>query len=55
MAYSTRRRPDITLARLALGWEPRTPLHEGLQRTAKWFEQLLSEAEPVLELRNSRA
>jgi nucleoside-diphosphate-sugar epimerase len=30
----TRRRPDITLARQALGWEPTTPLAEGLARTA---------------------
>ncbi len=29
-----RRRPDITLARGALGWEPTTPLAEGLARTA---------------------
>jgi dTDP-glucose 4,6-dehydratase len=30
----TRRRPDITLARTALGWEPTTPLRDGLARTA---------------------
>ncbi|MGD0312219.1 MAG: UDP-glucuronic acid decarboxylase family protein [Acidimicrobiales bacterium] len=30
----TRRRPDITLARTALGWEPTTPLRVGLARTA---------------------
>jgi len=30
----TRRRPDITLARNALGWEPTTPLAEGLALTA---------------------
>ncbi len=29
----TRRRPDITLARNALGWEPTTPLAEGLALT----------------------
>ena len=29
----TRRRPDITLARTALGWEPTTGLREGLTRT----------------------
>jgi nucleoside-diphosphate-sugar epimerase len=27
------RRPDITLARKLLGWEPRVPVREGLQRT----------------------
>jgi nucleoside-diphosphate-sugar epimerase len=30
------RRPDITLARTALGWEPRVPLDEGLARTIAW-------------------
>ncbi len=32
-----RRRPDISLARRVLGWEPRTPLSEGLRRTIEWF------------------
>jgi dTDP-glucose 4,6-dehydratase len=31
------RRPDISLARRVLGWEPRVPLREGLARTAEWF------------------
>ena len=30
------RKPDITLARGALGWEPSVPLHEGLGRTIAW-------------------
>ncbi len=33
----TQRRPDITLARTRLGWEPRVPLREGLTRTIEWF------------------
>jgi nucleoside-diphosphate-sugar epimerase len=33
----TRRRPDITLARSGLGWEPVVDLREGLLRTAEWF------------------
>jgi len=33
----TRRRPDISLAKEKLGWEPRVPLREGLQRTIEWF------------------
>lgn len=33
----TRRCPDITRARTLLGWEPRVPLREGLQRTLEWF------------------
>jgi dTDP-glucose 4,6-dehydratase len=31
------RRPDITKARTILGWEPRVPLEEGLQRTIEYF------------------
>ncbi len=33
----TVRRPDITLARSVLGWEPKTPLLDGLARTVEWF------------------
>lgn len=33
------RRPDITLARTKLGWEPKVPLEEGLQKTMEWFKQ----------------
>jgi dTDP-glucose 4,6-dehydratase len=32
------RKPDITRARKLLGWEPCIPLHEGLQRTIRYFE-----------------
>ncbi|WP_248962640.1 UDP-glucuronic acid decarboxylase family protein [Sphaerisporangium perillae] len=35
----TVRRPDITLARTRLGWEPRVPIEEGLRRTIAWFEE----------------
>lgn len=35
-----RRRPDITLAKQKLGWEPRTPLREGLIRTIEWFRSI---------------
>jgi dTDP-glucose 4,6-dehydratase len=31
-----RRRPDISLARQILGWEPAVPLFEGLRRTVEW-------------------
>ena len=37
------RQPDITLARGTLGWEPVTPLREGLSRTIAYFDALLSE------------
>jgi len=33
----TVRQPDITLARESLGWEPKTPVIEGLRRTIEWF------------------
>jgi UDP-glucuronate decarboxylase len=36
------RQPDITLAREKLGWEPKTPLREGLVETIAYFEGLLS-------------
>jgi dTDP-glucose 4,6-dehydratase len=31
------RRPDLTLARAVLGWEPAVSLDEGVVRTADWF------------------
>jgi dTDP-glucose 4,6-dehydratase len=31
------RRPDITLARSVLGWEPQVPIEQGLLRTVTWF------------------
>jgi nucleoside-diphosphate-sugar epimerase len=37
----TRRQPDISLARDALGWEPRIQLRDGLERTAAWLEAVL--------------
>jgi UDP-glucuronate decarboxylase len=36
-----RRRPDITLARTKLGWAPKVPLKEGLERTIAYFRQKL--------------
>jgi dTDP-glucose 4,6-dehydratase len=39
----TVRRPDITLARELLGWEPTIDLREGLERTASFFRGLLEE------------
>jgi UDP-glucuronate decarboxylase len=36
----TRRRPDITLAKQKLGWEPTTPLRDGLQKTIAWFRNI---------------
>ena len=36
----TRRRPDITLAKEKLGWEPEIPLAEGLKHTIEWFQSI---------------
>ena len=36
------RRPDITLARNTLGWEPKIQLDEGLAKTIAYFDELLS-------------
>ncbi|MDX1776859.1 MAG: UDP-glucuronic acid decarboxylase family protein [Desulfobulbales bacterium] len=35
------RQPDITLARENLGWEPKVPLRQGLERTISYFSDLL--------------
>ena len=34
-----RRRPDITVAKRELGWEPRVNLREGLRRTIDWWTE----------------
>jgi dTDP-glucose 4,6-dehydratase len=31
------RRPDTTLARTLLGWQPQVTVEDGLHRTAAWF------------------
>ena len=36
-----RRKPDITLAKELLGWEPKVPLREGLARTIEYFRSLM--------------
>ncbi|HCG01183.1 MAG TPA: hypothetical protein DEV93_11640 [Chloroflexi bacterium] len=35
-----RRKPDITLAREHLSWEPAVSLDEGIDLTAEWFRRL---------------
>ena len=37
------RKPDITLAREKLGWEPKVPLEEGLERTIAYFKGVLAQ------------
>ena len=36
------RRPDISLARAKLDWQPRTPLDAGLERTVEYFRRRLA-------------
>jgi len=36
----TRRRPDITLAREKLDWQPKVPLRDGLVQTIDWFRSI---------------
>jgi dTDP-glucose 4,6-dehydratase len=43
----TRRCPDITLARTALGWEPTTGLREGIERTIEYFERSGKQEEEI--------
>jgi len=38
------RRPDITIARAVLGWEPLVPLREGLARTIPYFRRVVEES-----------
>jgi UDP-glucuronate decarboxylase len=35
------RKPDITLARDILGWEPKVPLEEGIEKTIAYFRESL--------------
>ena len=37
----TMRKPDITLAKSVLGWEPKVSLDEGLKKTVDYFDDLL--------------
>ena len=43
----SRRRPDISLAKAKLSWQPRVALDEGLRRTIEWFRSVrLSDYRP---------
>jgi UDP-glucuronate decarboxylase len=39
----TQRKPDITLAKQKLDWQPKVKLEEGLKKTIAYFDRLLSE------------
>jgi len=50
-----RRKPDISLAKNILGWEPRVALGTGLAQTVAWFAQTFGLAEaPVAKLDGRR-
>ena len=36
-----RRRPDITLAKKKLSWEPKTSFNDGIQKTISYFSDLI--------------
>lgn len=38
-----RRKPDISLAKIKLGWEPKVNLEDGLENTITYFDNLLKE------------
>jgi len=42
-----RRKPDISLARKELGWEPAVPLKQGLLSTISYFEKILQNNTPL--------
>ena len=43
------RRPDITLAKAQLNWQPSIALEEGLCRTVEYFRALLAQVDPKAE------
>jgi len=45
----TQRRPDITLAKSKLGWEPKVRLDEGLDRTIAYFRREIMPAATAAE------
>ena len=38
------RRPDITLAKETLGWEPKVPLEQGIEKTIEYFSEALKKS-----------
>jgi UDP-glucuronate decarboxylase len=42
------RKPDISVAREKLGWQPKVPLREGLQKTIDYFDDLLRTGDPAV-------
>jgi UDP-glucuronate decarboxylase len=42
-----RRKPDVTLAKEKLGWEPKVPVREGLIRTIGYFREMLGAVKTI--------
>merc|ERR1712032_320114 len=43
-----KRKPDISLAKEKIGWEPRVTVKEGLSTTIAYFQQILDEAGEII-------
>jgi UDP-glucuronate decarboxylase len=37
------RKPDISLAKDVLGWEPKVPLEQGIEKTISYFKTALAQ------------
>jgi UDP-glucuronate decarboxylase len=48
------RRPDIHIARERLEWEPKVSLEQGLLKTIRYFERLLSQGAPTVLVERAR-
>lgn len=44
----SKRRPNISLAKEKLGWEPKVSVEEGLSKTVSYFQQVLDEAGEII-------
>jgi len=49
------RRPDISRAGAELGWRPAVPLREGLEKTIRYFDELLQRNDEPLDIGAGRA
>lgn len=44
----SKRKPDISLAKKELDWEPRVPVEDGLSKTIEYFQSVLDEAGEII-------
>lgn len=49
----SQRKPDISLAKKTLDWQPRVPLEQGLKRTISYFESTLDKSRSKSHLQHS--